>query len=148
MTSIRPYLLRALIDWIVDNEDTPYMVLDCGMPGVIAPLDRVRDGRLVLNVSARATRNLHVGIERVDVDCRFGGRPMHISAPVGAVVAIYAQGSGMGMAFEPERHGADDESKSGNAADLEATTAPGADAVVQPGPRKPKPGAPKLTLVK
>lgn len=102
MTSVRPYLVRALIDWIVDNEHTPYLAIDCRVAGVEAPADRAKDGRLVLNISATATRNFVVGDDWLDVDCRFGGRPVHIRAPVGAIVAVYSRESGQGMAFEAE----------------------------------------------
>ncbi len=102
MTSIRPYLVRALIDWIVDNDCTPYLTLACDMAGVQAPVELAVDGKLVLNVSATATRNLVVNERVVCVDCRFQGRPVHISAPVGAVVAVHARENGMGMAFEAE----------------------------------------------
>jgi stringent starvation protein B len=124
MTSSRPYLVRALIDWIVDNGCTPYIAIDCEVPGVEAPLDDAVDGKLVLNVSAEAIRNLDVGNDALCVDCRFHGRPFHIQAPVGAIVAIYARESGMGMAFEAEA---------------------GDEVPTQPPPRT---GRPKLTLVK
>lgn len=121
MTSARPYLIRALIDWVVDNECTPHVAVDCSVPGVEAPLDYAVDGKLVLNLSGTATRNLDIGNDVLSVDCRFGGRPFHVQAPVGAVIAVYARESGMGMAFEVETGGDD------------------------PEPTKPRP---KLTLVK
>lgn len=102
MKPIRPYLVRALIDWIVDNDHTPYIVVDCEAEGVDLPAEYAVDGKLVLNVSASATRNLFVGDDEVRVDCRFRGRPVHVAAPIGAVVAVYAKESGMGMAFEAE----------------------------------------------
>ena len=143
MTSVRPYLVRAVIDWVVDNNQTPYVAIDCAAPGVDVPLDRTKDGKLVLNVSATATRNLDIGNETLNVDCRFGGRPVHIRAPVGAIVAVYARESGMGMAFETEvRDGESpasgaDAARTGDASD-------GANDV----PPKPRRGGPKLTLVK
>ena len=102
MTSTRPYLVRAIIDWIVDNGWTPYVVIAANAPGAEALLDYATDGRLVLNVSATATRNLGIGKDTLDVDCRFGGRPVHLSAPIGTVVAVYARESSMGMVFEVE----------------------------------------------
>ena len=92
MNSVRPYLIRALIDWIVDNECTPYMAISCTAPGVDVPAEYATDDKLVLNISATATRGFSIAEERVDVDCRFRGQPVHISVPVGAVVAVYARG--------------------------------------------------------
>ena len=100
MTSSRPYLIRALIDWIVDNDCTPYLAIACDAPGAEQLLEYATDGRLVLNISATATRNLVVGNDTLDVECRFAGRSVHLSAPIGAVIACYARENGMGMAFE------------------------------------------------
>ena len=105
MTSTRPYLVRAMIDWIVDNACTPYLVIAADAPGAEALLDFATDNRLVLNVSATATRNLVIGKRTVEVDCRFGGRPVHVSVPLGAVVAVYARENRMGMVFEVEDGG-------------------------------------------
>lgn len=102
MTSTRPYLVRAMIDWIVDNTWTPYVVIAADAPGAEALRDYATDGRLVLNVSATATRNLAVGNDTLEVDCRFGGRSVHLSAPIGTVVAVYARESSKGMVFEVE----------------------------------------------
>ena len=127
MTSVRPYLIRALIDWIVDNDHTPYVAIDCRVSGVQAPVDRAKEGKLVVNVSGNATRHLDIDNEWLNVDCRFGGRPFHVAVPLGAVVAVYSREGNMGMAFEAE--GAD-----GDASETE--------------PPKPRPDGPKLTLVK
>ena len=102
MTSTRPYLVRAMIDWIVDNAWTPYVVIAADAPGAEALIDYATGGRLVLNVSATATRNLSIGNETLDVDCRFSGRPVHLSAPIGTVVAVYARENSKGMVFEVE----------------------------------------------
>lgn len=102
MTSARPYLVRAMIDWIVDNAWTPYVVIAADAPGAEALLDYATDGRLVINVSATATRNLAIGNDALEVDCRFGGRPVHLCAPIGTVVAVYARETSKGMVFEVE----------------------------------------------
>jgi stringent starvation protein B len=122
---LRPYLVRAIIDWVVDNSQTPHLVLDCAIDGVDAPRERAQEGKLVLNVSANATRNLAIGNDWLTVDCRFGGRPVHVRAPMGAVVGVYAKESGIGMAFEAE-----------------SPTEP------QQPPSEPKPAGPTLKLVK
>lgn len=102
MTPSRPYLVRALIDWIVDNGCTPHIAIACDVDGVSVPEEHTRDGRIVLNLSAAATRNLDISDDAIVVDCRFGGRPQRVSAPIGAVVAVFARENGQGMAFEPE----------------------------------------------
>ena len=102
MISTRPYLVRAMIDWIVDNAWTPYVVIAADAPGAEALLPYATEGRLVLNVSATATRHLAIGSDALDVDCRFGGRPVHLSAPMGTVVAVYARENSQGMIFEIE----------------------------------------------
>ena len=127
MTSVRPYLVRALVHWIADNGQTPHLVVDCSIEGVQAPMDRAEEGKLVLNVSAGATRNLAIGDAWLTVDCRFGGEPVHVRSPVGAVVAVYSRESGMGMAFEAEDPAGDGS---------------------PPEPPRPRPGGPKLAGVK
>lgn len=102
MNSVRPYLMRALIDWIVDNACTPYMAIACDAPGVDVPAEHATEGKLVLDISATASRNLSIEEDRVQVDCRFGGKPIHISVPVGAVIAVYARENGKGMVFDVE----------------------------------------------
>ena len=105
MKSSRPYLVRALIDWINDNDCTPYVVIATDAPGAESLGDYATDGRLVLNVSETATRNLTVGNDSLEVDCRFGGRPVRLSAPIGAVIAVYARENSLGMMFEAEADG-------------------------------------------
>lgn len=102
MTPPRPYLVRALIDWIVDNDCTPFVAIASDMDGVTVPPGTAKDGRVVLNLSATATRNLQISNELLTVDCRFGGRSFHVGAPIGAVVAVFARENGEGMTFEPE----------------------------------------------
>lgn len=110
MKSPRPYLVRALIDWIMDSACTPHVVIAADAPGADALRDYATENRLVLNVSDAATRNLSVG-DRLEVDCRFGGRPVHVSAPIGAVVAVYARENSRGMAFDIEQNDTCDERK-------------------------------------
>lgn len=99
----RPYLLRALYDWLVDSGLTPYLLVDAEGDDVQVPADYVTDGRIVLNVGPNAVRNLHLGNDQVSCDGRFGGRPFPLSIPLRAVLAIYAKESGEGMMFEPEQ---------------------------------------------
>jgi stringent starvation protein B len=97
MTSKRPYLIRAMYEWIGDNGMTPYLLVDAGMPGVRVPSHSVKDGRVVLNIAPRAVSQLELGNEQIRFMARFGGVSQQIVVPVIAVQAIYAQETGQGM---------------------------------------------------
>jgi len=102
MTSNRPYLLRAIYDWISDNGFTPYMLVDAARPGVRVPASAIREGKVVLNIAMRAVANLELGNDRIRCMARFGGVSQPLDVPVSAVQAIYAQENGQGMMFPPE----------------------------------------------
>ena len=99
MTSSRPYLLRAVHEWIADNGLTPQIVVDAQHEQVRVPTAYVRDGKIVLNVSSTAVRGLSLGNERVEFSARFGGTPFDVFVPIGAVLAIMARENGTGMSF-------------------------------------------------
>ena len=99
MTSSRPYLLRAVYEWIADNGLTPQIVVDAQHEQVRVPTAYVRDGKIVLNVSSTAVRGLSLGNERVEFSARFGGASFDVFVPVGAVLAIMARENGTGMSF-------------------------------------------------
>ncbi|MHA7880317.1 MAG: ClpXP protease specificity-enhancing factor [Saccharospirillum sp.] len=102
MTSNKPYLVRAIHQWIVDNQCTPYLVVAASFPGVSVPTQFVRDGQVTLNIGPSAVRDLDIGLESIEFSARFGGVPTQISAPLEAVVAIFAKENGQGMGFEVE----------------------------------------------
>jgi stringent starvation protein B len=108
MTSSRPYLIRAMYDWIIDNNLTPHVVVDAKIPGVIVPEKYVVDGRMILNVSSEATRKLIMNNEAIEFDARFSGLIWHVYAPINAVLAVYAQENGRGMMFEEDDEGGGD----------------------------------------
>lgn len=99
MTSNRPYLLRAIYDWIVDNGLTPQVLVDAEYDQVAVPRQFVNDGRIVLNLSPSAVRNLVMGNDVVSFSARFGGQPFQVSIPPGAVRAVVARENGVGMSF-------------------------------------------------
>ena len=99
MTSNRPYLLRAIHEWIVDNDLTPQIVVDAEAENVRVPAAYVREGKIVLNISGTAVRELLLGNDCVEFSARFGGKPFDVVVPVRAVVAIMARESGTGMSF-------------------------------------------------
>lgn len=102
MTSNKPYFIRAIYDWIVDNDLTPYLLVNAEYPGVEIPLEHVVDGRIVLNISPKACRGLHMENDRIVFTARFSGQTIQIFVSPGAVIAIYAQENGRGMEFGPE----------------------------------------------
>ena len=103
MTSNKPYLLRAYYDWIVDNELTPYILVNTHYPGVEIPQNVVEsDGRVVLDLSPRACRGLHMALDRVVFTTRFSGQSVQIVINPEAVMAIYAKENGQGMHFPDE----------------------------------------------
>jgi stringent starvation protein B len=97
MSSNRPYLLRALYEWIGDNDMTPYLLVDAGSDGVQVPHSTIKDGRVVLNIAARAVAQLDMGNRDIRFMARFGGVSQSVIVPVTAVLAIYAQETGQGM---------------------------------------------------
>ena len=102
MTSNRPYLLRALFDWICDNGATPYLLVDATAEGVLVPTEHVEDGKIVLNISPSAVRNLVIGNDLLSFDARFSGREMGLVMPIGAIRAIFARETQEGMTFPAE----------------------------------------------
>jgi stringent starvation protein B len=99
LTSRRPYLLRAMHEWITDNQQTPHIVVDATMNGVAVPDAYVRDGKIILNVSHAATSNLRLGNDLVEFRARFGGVTRDVAVPVAAVLGVYARETGQGMIF-------------------------------------------------
>ena len=97
MTSNRPYLLRALYQWIGDNSMTPHLLVDATRDGVQVPASTVKEGRVVLNIAARAVANLDLGNREVRFKARFGGVSQSVVVPMSAILAIYAQETGQGM---------------------------------------------------
>ncbi|MEY4683719.1 MAG: hypothetical protein RLZ25_178 [Pseudomonadota bacterium] len=128
MTPLKPYLIRAVYDWIVDNRFTPYLLVNAKVPGTIVPTNFVEDGRIVLNLRPEAIQGLDMSSEGICFNARFGGQPMRVDIPTVAVLALYAQENGRGMVFDDEE---DDDNNS------------------PPEPPQPEPkGRPALRVVK
>lgn len=102
MTSNKPYLIRAIYDWIVDNDLTPYILVNAEYPGVQVPQEHVSGGRIVLNISPKACRGLHLENDRIVFTARFSGQSVQIFVLPIAVQAIYAKENGRGMEFGEE----------------------------------------------
>ena len=121
MTSSRPYLVRALYEWIVDNECTPHVLVNVEHPGVQVPAGFASDGQIVLNVAPSAVRHLQMDNDALSFEGRFGGVPHSLHVPSAAVMAIYARENGQGMVFEiestpPDDNTPDDDSSSDSGA--------------------------------
>lgn len=101
-TSRRPYLVRAMHEWMTDNAQTPHLVVDAGAAGTEVPKAFVRDGRITLNVGWQATQGLKLGNEWIEFSARFAGVPQQVRVPVSAVLGIYARETGQGMLFQDE----------------------------------------------
>jgi stringent starvation protein B len=110
MTPSRPYLMRALNEWILENDCTPYVLVDAGMPGVQVPEDYVDNGQIVLNISMSAVKSLLIDDDGLSFNARFGGVPIDLYVPMVAILAIYAKENGQGMVFGSEA-GAPDPNK-------------------------------------
>jgi len=108
MTSTRPYLLRALFDWIVDNDLTPYLMVNAESEDVSVPVEYIEDGRIILNISTSATHELAIENESVSFSARFAGKPMQVYVPMHAVMAIYAKENGQGMMFSEDNDDGDE----------------------------------------
>lgn len=101
-TKQRPYLIRAMHEWMIDNGLTPHIVADATAEGLQVPVEHVKDGKIVLNVSHEATRRLVLGNDEIQFEARFNGVPRQLHVPVQAVLGIYARETGQGMVFSAE----------------------------------------------
>lgn len=102
MNSTKPYLIRAFYEWIVDNNCTPYLVVNANFPEVSVPLQYIDNGQIVLNVSVAAVQSLTLGNSSISFSARFSGISHDIYVPIGSILAIYAKENGRGMVFAEE----------------------------------------------
>ena len=152
-TSTRPYLIRALYEWCMDNGFTPYLAVVAD-DSVQVPREFVKDGEIVLNVSPDATSGLLLGNELIEFKARFGGVAREILVPVSHVIAIYARENGQGMAFPSPA--ASEKTDPAAAAERSGARAPGLSAVESghvpdtedAPPPPPSGGRPTLTRIK
>jgi len=141
MTPSKPYLIRAIFEWINDNHMTPYLMVNAEMEGVQVPRDYVEDGTIVLNISPQACRGLHIENDRVVFSARFGEVALQVYVPPTAVMAIYAKENGRGMVFGQDEGDGGDILNDGDDDDLPPM---GGDS----SSSQPSRGKPKLKVVK
>lgn len=99
--SKRPYLVRAMHEWMSDNGHTPHIVVDATHADVVVPVEHVNDGKIILNISHAAAHGLAMNNDAIRFRARFSGRPFDVGVPVKAVLGIYARETGQGMIFSP-----------------------------------------------
>jgi stringent starvation protein B len=126
MTSSRPYLIRAMYQWIVDNGMTPHLLVDAKHDNCVVPLEHVSEGKIVLNIAPMAVQSLILGDDEVTFNARFSGKAIGIHVPIRAVLAEYARENGQGMMFS-ENDDSVDHANSGSKPDTD------------PDPDRPKP---------
>jgi stringent starvation protein B len=102
MSPLKPYLIRSIYQWIIDNDLTPYLLVDAENSQAILPQQLIEDGKILLNIRPEAIHELSLGNEEIQFNARFSGKPMHIVVPLAAVMAIYAKENGKGMIFDQE----------------------------------------------
>ena len=129
MTSSRPYLIRAMYQWVVDNGMTPHLLVDAGSEKCLVPKSLVNDGKIVLNIAPMAVNGLVLGDDEISFSARFDGKPDALSFPVSSVLAVYARENGQGMMF----------SESEDSSMMDPDNEP------DPDPEKPRP---KLRVIK
>ena len=98
----RPYLIRAIRDWAMDNRLTPQLLVDAGVDGIVIPGSHVQDGKIVLNVHTQAVKALELGNEFITFSARFGGNSHAINLPIQSVLAVFARENGQGIFFQEE----------------------------------------------
>lgn len=103
-TPTRPYLARAIYEWICDNQLTPYLLVDATQPYIEVPQQFVKDGQIVLNLAPHAVHQLQMSNESISFSARFGGVSKDIYIPISAVLGIYARENGQGLFFEPSEY--------------------------------------------
>jgi len=112
MTSNRPYLIRAVNEWLLDNLCTPHLLVNAKAPGVDVPCQYIQDDKIVLNIGPNAVEGLRVSNDEVTFLARFSGVSQLVSLPINAVLAVYAKENGRGMMFSDEEDGGPEPSPS------------------------------------
>lgn len=99
MTSQKPYLVRAIYEWLLDNQNTPYLLVNTTIVGVDVPHDYINDDKIVLNIAPDAINNFHADNDWISFSARFAGKPTELFVPITAILAIYGKENNEGMFF-------------------------------------------------
>ncbi|MEN8260517.1 MAG: ClpXP protease specificity-enhancing factor [Pseudomonadota bacterium] len=100
MTSLKPYLIRSIYEWVIDNRLTPHILVDADAEDAVLPRAYIHEGKIILNIRPEAVQALSLGNTHIEFNARFGGQPMQVRFPVTNVLAIYAMENGKGMIFD------------------------------------------------
>ncbi|WP_218698619.1 ClpXP protease specificity-enhancing factor [Acinetobacter harbinensis] len=104
LTATRPYLARAIYEWICDNNLTPHLLVDATQPNTMVPEQFIQDGQIVLNIAPHAVHQFNMGNETITFSARFGGVSRDIYVPLNAIIGIYARENGQGLFFDPSEY--------------------------------------------
>jgi stringent starvation protein B len=146
-TPTKPYLLRALFEWCVDNGYTPHIAVKVDSKTQV-PAEYVKGGEIILNISPNAVHKLQMGNDAVEFSARFGGVARQISLPMANIYALYAKETGNGMAFDADGAKPVIQSRAESEAVPNSAKPPAALPAPAPDPKKPSGGKPTLRRIK
>lgn len=142
MTSVAPYMLRALVQWIVDNDQTPHILVDTTVAKTEVPKNYIQpDGRIVLNISIRATEHLSINDDFVSFSARFNGRAQQVFVPISAIISVFAKESGTGMCLSPMHRQGTQEDTPVEAKASPSSSSPESNVKRETSSENPKPGS-------
>jgi len=124
VTSNRPYLIRALYEWILDNAQTPYLLINAEHDNIVVPQQFIEDGKIILNIAPQAVQDLELGNEWILFSARFSGSKLDIQIPMSAIIAIYAKENGQGMIFPEEEDRSESRQQNDDSNDAKTTKSP------------------------
>lgn len=104
LTPTRPYLARAIYQWICDNQLTPYLLVDATQPHVNVPQQHIKDGQIVLNIAPHAVAQFNMDNDAIYFNARFGGVSQELYVPMAAILGIYSRENGKGLFFDPSEY--------------------------------------------
>ena len=126
LTPTRPYLARAIYEWICDNNLTPYLLVDATQPYTVVPQQFVQDGQIVLNLAPHSVHMLNMSNDAITFSARFSGASKDLYIPMNAVLGLYARENGQGLFFDPDEYAnvqiEEDALKSNKSDETEITT--------------------------
>ena len=111
LTPKKPYFIRAMFDWISDNNYTPYILVDSSVENVCVPKECIENDRITLNISYSASSNLEINSNSISFDARFNGKSLNVNIPCEAVINIFAKETGEGMVFSVENENREERQK-------------------------------------
>ena len=124
ITPTRPYLVRAIYEWINDNSLTPYLLINAEEKGVFVPQQYIKDGQIVLNIAPHAVHQLLMENDAIGFSARFGGVPQQVYVPMRAIMGLYARENGQGLFFDASEYAGEAPEETSETPPVEAEEAP------------------------